>query len=245
MTTPTTDRDALIEALAENARSRGGEEVLPEPEEILDFLEDRLPPARRAELERLFVASPEAAAMLVDLAELHGAEPPAADAPADFAVRAGWRKLEGRLTEPAAAPRRLPPRWLGLAASALILTNAGLGLWVWRLKQAESRPVANLASLELGSGLRAGTDPTLELALGSPLRLVVKPPEPCPVYQAEVRGPGDQGRQTVAGLEQDGFGNLVLLLRLEAGDYVLRLSGCEPRRELESYRFTIAPLGGG
>ncbi len=245
MPPPMPDRDALIEALAEDARNRTGAGALPEPEEILDFLEDRLPAESKARLERLFVASPEAARMLLDLAELHDAQPPAEDAPADFAVRSGWRKLEPRLAEPVAAPRRLPPWLMGLAASLLILTNAGLGTWIWRLKQAESRPVANLASLELVSGLRAGADPVIELVPGSPLRLVVKPAEPCAVYQAEVRGTVQGHVQTGTGLERDAYGNLVLLLRLEPGEHVLQLSGCEPRRELESYRFRILRPGAG
>ena len=68
---------------------------------------------------------------------------------------------------------------------------------------------------------------------------MLPPVEDCPRYQAELEQPGRK-RWNGQGLKKDTSGNLTLeLLRPEPGSYRLRLSGCEPRRELEEHRFRV------
>src|SRR3954449_12808611 len=144
MTRPPTDREALIAALAEEARS--GVTGEPEPEELLEFLAGRLPPEDERRVERQLAASPEAARALLDLQDLEAAGAAAGTQPAELAVRAGWRDLQGRL--PAAVPwfRRLPPLLSSIAA-ALLVATLGLSVWVLRLQGELRRPIANVRSL--------------------------------------------------------------------------------------------------
>ena len=245
MTRPTTDAEALIAALAEQARSDAGEGPRPEPEELLDYLAGRLPPEDEQRIGRLAAGDPDTAGALLDLAELEAAGNAANSAgerPADLGVRAGWRDLEKRL--PSAAPRsRHPPAWLSTIAASLLVSTLGLGSWAWRLQGELRRPVANLPSLDLVSGSRAGDEPVVELPPGAPLRLVLAPAERCPGYTADLEGPRPGDRQTIAWPERDEQGRLDVLLRLEPGSYGLRLYGCEPRRELEGHRFRVIADG--
>src|SRR3954465_13370454 len=111
MPPPRTDAEALIAALAEQARSAAGETLDPEPEELLDYLAGALTPEDEERLGRQLAASPEATRALLDLAELEAAGAAAGEGPADLAARAGWRALETRL--PTAPPQsRRPPVWL-------------------------------------------------------------------------------------------------------------------------------------
>jgi len=242
---PPGDLEALIAALAEEVRSGApadpGPE--PEPEELLDYLEGRLPPEDEERLARRLVADPEAARALLDLADLEAAGATAGERPADLAARAGWRDFQARLPDAAPRPRRpRPPAWLSAVAAALLVATVGLGSWVVQLRGKLDRPVANLQSLELPSGSRAGTERTVELAPGEPLRLVLDPVERCPGYAAEMEGPRSGDRQTIEDLERSEGGQVtVLLRRVEPGSYRLLLTGCEPRRELEEHRFRIAP----
>src|SRR3954447_23843892 len=121
MTRPPTDREALIAALAEQARS-GPPSVETEPEELLDYLAGRLSPEDEERLGRQLAASPEAARALLDLQDLEAAGAAAGTQPAELAGRAGWRDLQGRL--PAAVPwfRRLPPLLSSIAAALLVTT---------------------------------------------------------------------------------------------------------------------------
>ena len=64
-----TDREALISALAEQARSDAPAGPDPEPEELLDYLAGRLAPEDEQRVARQLVASPAAARTLLDLAE--------------------------------------------------------------------------------------------------------------------------------------------------------------------------------
>jgi hypothetical protein len=244
MPTPRTDAEALIAALAEQARSAAGETPDPEPEELLDYLAGRLAPEDEQRLGRELLVSPAATGALLDLADLEAAGAVAGEArPAELAVRAGWRDLEGRL--PIAAPRsRRPPFWLAAVAASLLVTTAGLGSWVWRLQDELRRPIANVKSLELASGSRAGREPAVALSPGAPFRLVLDPAERCPTYTATIEGPGDGDRRTIAGLQPDERGRLTLLLRGRPGSYRLSLAGCEPRRELEEHPFRITADGG-
>jgi hypothetical protein len=240
---PLTDPEALIAALAEQARS-GAPSGEPEPEELLDYLAGRLSPENEERLGRQLAASPEAARALLDLADLEAAGAAAGQAPAELAVHAGWRDLKERL--PATMPwyRRLPPMLSSIAAALLLVTTLGLGGWVSKLRGELSRPVANVSRLELASGSRAGREPAVAVAAGAPLLLVLDPAERCPSYTAEVEGLGGRDRQTLPGLEQDPRGRLCLLLRLAPGSYRLRLTGCEPRRQLEEHSFRITADGG-
>lgn len=239
MLPPSTDREALIAALSEEARSAGGEP--PEPEELLAYLEGRLSPEEEQRLDRHLVASPDAARALLDLADFEAAEAAAGSQTPDVAVHAGWRDFERNL--PDAKPRSRRGSWLlpGIAAAWLV-TTVGLGSWVWKLQGELHRPIANAPTLELlTSTSRAGEEETIKIPAGAPLLLVRDPDENCPVYEAEVEGPGPGDRETIPGLKEDETGYLTpMLQRPEPGSYRLRLYGCEPRRELEEHRFRIA-----
>lgn len=251
MPPPTTDREALIAALAEQAWGDAPAGPAPEPEELLDYLAGRLAPEDEQRVARQLVASPAAARTLLDLAEqavldlaeLEAAGAAAGEHPAELATRAGWRDLQARLPDPPPRLHRLSKLLPAIAAS-LLVTTVGLGSRVWRLQEELNRPIANLASLELPSGSRAAREPVLEIPSGAPLRLVLAPAERCPSYAADVEGPRSGDRQTIEGLERDELGRLSLLLRLEPGSYRLRLYGCEPRRTLEEHRFRITADGG-
>lgn len=239
-----TDREALIAALAEEARSGAPEAPEPEPEELLDYLAGRLAPEDEQRITRQLTADPAAARALLDLAELEDAGAKAGERPTELPARAGWRDFRGRFLELVPRPRR-PPVWLPASVAALLVATVGLGSWVWRLQGELARPVANLRSLQLISGGRAGTDQAVEVPPGKPLRLVLDPAEPCPGYTAEVTEPGGE-RQTIEGLMRDEGGRVTFLLpRTEPGLYTLRLTGCEPRRELEEHRFRITRSDGG
>jgi hypothetical protein len=236
-----TDREALIAALAEEARSGAPEAPEPEPEELLDYLAGRLAPEDEQRIARQLTADPAAARALLDLAELEDAGAKAGERPTELPALAGWRDFRGRL---APRPRR-PPVWLPASVAALLVATVGLGSWVWRLQEELARPVANLRSLELLSSSRAETDPVAQVPPGEPLRLVLGPAKRCPDYAAEVTGPGGE-RQTIPGLMRDEGGRVTFLLpRTEPGLYTLRLTGCEPRRELEEQRFRITRSDGG
>jgi hypothetical protein len=234
---PRTDRDALIAALAEEARRAAPESPDPEPEELLGYLDGRLAPEDEERLGRRLAASPEAARALLDLAELEEATRQAGTGPADLAARAGWHDLQSRLPE--SAPRsRHPPAWLSAIAAALLIATIGLSVWNVRLQGRLRQPVANVVSLELISEGR-GTEPVATVPPGAPLLLRLSPAERCPSYAAEVSGPGDH-RSLVEGLLRDTRGNLTLLeIAGEPGQYDLRLLGCEPRREVEEHSFRI------
>ena len=147
MTRPPTDREALIAALAEEARS-GAPSAEPEPEELLDYLAGRLSPEDEERLGRQLAASPEAARALLDLEDLEAAGAAAGTRPAELAARAGWRDLRERL--PVSVPwfRRLPPLLSSIAA-VLLVTTVGLGIRDMRLQEELSQPVANVGRLEL------------------------------------------------------------------------------------------------
>lgn len=241
MSRPTTDAEALIAILAEEARNGAGVEAEPEPEELLDYLAGRLSREEEERLDRQLVASPAAARALLDLDDLEAAGAAAGTQPPEVAIRASWRDLEGRL-EAARRPHRTPPLLSVLAASLLIAT-IGLGFRVWHLQGELRRPVANVKTLEL-SVSRAGTEKVEKLAAHESLRLVVAPEDRCPSYTAEVTGPEPDDRQNID-LLPDGSGNLTFFWRRpEPGAYRLHLYGCEPRRELEDHRFRIDTDGG-
>ena len=235
-----TDADALIAALAEEARRSAGQKPGPQPEELLDYLEGRLSAEDEERVSRQLAADPEAARALLDLADFEAAGAAAGTQPPELAVRAGWRDLKDKLPGAAPRPRRLPPVLSAIAAS-LLLATLGLGSLAWWQQSELSRPIANVASLEL-SPIRAGAEKVARA--GEPLRLVLAPEERCPSYTAEVEGPGPRDRRTI-NLRPDKGGNLNLTWRhLKPGSYRLRLSGCEPRRELEDYRFRASTDGG-
>ncbi len=247
----TKDEEALAAELAAAAREAAGPAGAepgagPGSEDLLDYLEDRLSPEAEAALRRRLVASPEATRKLLDLADLADARAEAEaadeDRPADLAVYAAWRDFERRRGGRPAARRRAPA-WLSALAAALLVALVGLGGWIWRLESRDGGTVANLRSLELVGALRSGQEATVALPKGDPLRLVLAPAEPCPDYRADLEGPA--GRQRIPGLERDELGRLTLLLgRAAPGRYTLRLSGCEPEREISTYRFEIVRPGG-
>jgi len=238
MTRPPTDREALIAALAEEARS--GVTGEPEPEELLEFLAGRLSPEDERRVERQLAASPEAARALFDLQDLEAAGAAAGTQPTDLAVRAGWRDLQGRLPAAVSWHRRLPPV-LSTIAATLLLSTVGLGGYWTGLRVGSLQPKANVKNLELLADGRAANEETVALPADASLRLVLSVHERCPRYRAEIEGP--RYRKTVEELTWD-QGNVTLLLpgATSAGEYRLRLSGCEPRREQE-YSWRVVPPG--
>lgn len=235
------DSEALTAALAEEARERAGDAPEPTEEELLDYLAGRLPPAAEKALQRQLVARPELAEKLLDLEAFAAAGETAGDRPSDLAAHAGWRDFEARRAA-AGAPSRRPPPWLSALAASLLVATLGLSFWVWRLEREQGRPIANLESLELAAGSRAGAEPAVELEPGAPLQLVLEPGERCPAYQAVISGPPPGESWTVRDLIRDERGLLSILLPVGApGTYRLDLYGCEPRRELVSHRFQVVP----
>lgn len=238
------DREALIALLAEEARSTGTDGPEPEPEKLLDFLAGRLDPKEEERLSRYLLANPEASRALLDLEDLEAAGANAGkqpgERPADLAAVAGWRDFERRL--PAAAPSRFQrfQRLLPSIAAALLVTTIGLVVWGLRLQGELRRPVANLPSLELSES-RSNDELTVP---SGEVRLVLRPDERCPVYEAELEGPAAGDRQAIPGLLRDEGGVVSLLLRLDPGPYHLHLSGCEPHRELEDHPFRVIRVHG-
>lgn len=233
----TTDIEELATVLEVEAQRAAAGDAEPEPEELLDLLAGRLSPEEESRLQRRIDASPEAARMLLDLADLEEATPASKDDPADLAVHAGWRDLQRRLATRESRPRRFAPI-LAAAAAALLVICAGLGYRVWTLQNRIDRPIGNLQSLDLRAS-RSGLGEPVELEPGQPLRLVLEPPD-CPgsqpVYEADL-GTGATGR--VPGLRPDKRGLVSLLVRPEPGVHTLELFGCTPQRELGTYSFTI------
>ena len=244
MSRPPTDREALIAALAEEARSGlGAEGRQPEPEQLLDFLAGGLDPEEEERLSRLFAASPEASRALLDVADFEAAGAAAGQGPSDLAARAGWRDLEKRLPDARPWFRRLPPL-LSTIAAALLVSTVGLGFWGLRLQEKRNHPVANLRSLTL-TVTRAGTEPAAVPAPGDPVRLVMVPTvRRCPTYEAVLEGPQPGDRRTIRGLTPDERELLSSLLYLDPGSYGLRLYGCEPRQEAGNYTFRVTPDDG-
>lgn len=249
------DAEFLAELLAEQAREDAEAEgadlgSAPEPEELLDLLEDRLPPEDAERLERRVIADPEAARAFLDLADFAEAEASmGAERPPEVATHAGWRDFESRLQEetPGSSRRTPPPPWLLAVAAGLLAAVVGLGAWVWTLSDAEPFAVAHLTSLELAAETR-GEEAVISLAPGAPLRLVLAPAERCPAYRASIRWTGPSGAsrsRTLEGLVRDDLGRVTLLVSGEPGAYVLELSGCEPPRELERHRFRVVPESDG
>jgi hypothetical protein len=239
------DRNAIIAALAEEARSRSTGTDGPEPEKLLDFLAGRLHPEEEERLSHYLLASPETSRALLDLEDLEAAGAEAGKRPTDLAAVAGWRDFESRL--PSQAPPPSPRLWsllLPYFAAALFVSTLGLSTWAWRLQGELSRPVANPQSLNLKTVTRA-SEPVLAVAPGDPLLLTFHPAVRCPDYTARIEGPAGRAHRPIERLKLNPLGNLNLLLqRVRPGAYSLRLSGCEPRQEVGNYRFRITPDGG-
>lgn len=252
MTNTPKDPETLRDLLAEHARRDADtQEPAPEPEELLDFLEDRLPPDEARRLERRVLADPDAATALADLADFAEAEKTAGSSVPEVATHAGWRDFERRLetagtAEAASTPKNRPPPWLSAVAAALLVAVLGLGAWVWTLRSAEPLWVANPESLTLVAA--RGEEAVVSLTDGAPLRLVLSPTERCPTYRASIErsGPGGEtSSRSLAGLVRDERGLVTLLVPGESGAYSLTLSGCDPPRDLETHRFRIVPESDG
>lgn len=237
------ETEALIAALGERAARDAPPAAAPtpDPETLLAYLAGELPADEETRLQRRLVADPEAARALLDLEELEQATAAAADErPPELATGAAWRELRARLRG-IGRGRAVP--WLGAIAAALLVVTVGLGVRVVDLERQRGGAVAGLQTVDLISG-RAAAD-SVELASGTALRLVVRPPEPrCESYRAQIGGP----RQETLSLTPNPLGNLEVLLLppVPAGSYSLRLTGCDPPRELAEHHFAISrPDTGG
>lgn len=250
------DSETLAEILADHARrdaealqGDGGSTPAPEPEELLDLLEDRLPPEEARRLERRVLADPEASRAMLDLADFAEAETSAGSGPSEVSVHAGWRDFQTRLRdeEPTRARPTPAPPWLMAVAAGLLVAVLGLGAWVWMLRQPQPLVVAQLESLDLVAAVR-GEETVVPLAPGVPLRLVLRPEERHAEYRAEIRwtGPaGETDHRIEEGLVRDDLGLVTLLLSGRPGAYELILSAGDPPRELERYHFRIVPESDG
>ncbi len=211
------ERQALIDALAGDARRRAGSAETPSAEELLAYHEGRLGAEEEARIGRILVADPEAARMLLDLVELAEAQPPAegaAAAPADFAAAAAWRRLAAELpAAPAPAVRRAGRPGTGGPARrgarrAALAGGAGRFLRAcWRLglgfqdlsapKPARLEPAVNPGrTFELPAAGRAA-DPRPSSCRVYQGRACVScwQAEPaCPSYDAELKNPPAAGR---------------------------------------------------
>lgn len=258
-----TDPEALIAALAEDARRRaagagagagagasaagvaeagGTRWPEPDPDQLLDYLEGRLPPEEAAKLERRLVADPAAARALADLAELSSAETAEPAAAAGLAVHAGWRDFEKRRLG-GDRKRRRGGRWtpwlVGFAAAAS-LAAVVLGARVSTLQRELGRPVPVMASLDLHAGTRAGGLEPEEVEVAEGARLLVTfEPEPCDSYRARIVPEAGGGEVAVPGLARDAQGLVMFHWPPAPGVYELTLTGCDPPRELESHRIRI------
>jgi hypothetical protein len=232
---PSTDREALVALLAEQAGSDVSPAAPePEPEELLDYLAGRLSPEEAQRIERLLVASPEAARALLDLAELEAAGTAAEERAAELATFAGWRDLQSRLPSARSSPRRLPS-WLStIAASLLLVTVGGLGWKVRSQGEELARPVANSESFNLAV-TRADREPSKEPLPGAPLRLMIATDRRCAVFTARLERTESGDVQTIKGLKRDKGGWLTPLWPrgLKPGFYNLRILGlgCEPGQD--------------
>lgn len=235
---PPSDREALIAALAEEARAGAGNAGQPEPEELLDFLAGRLDPEEEERVSRRVAASPEASRALLDLADFEAAGAAAGERPRELGALAGWRDFERRLPDAAPRPRRLWTLLPSIAAAALLASTLGLSTWVWRLQGELRGPWPDSLTADLAT--RRAAEPSFAPAPGQPLRLVLRPASLCPLYKIEIEEPG--GGQITKELVRDPNKVTVglILPRPDPGPYTLRLHGCEPGHEIEEHRFRVA-----
>lgn len=239
MPSPSTDREALIAILAEQAQSGGAHEgPEPEPEELLDYLEGRLAPEAAQRLERMLVASPEAARALLDVAELEAAGETDGQRPAELSVLAGWRELKGRLHGASSRSGGLI-RLLPSIAAALLVANIGLLGLVGSLRKDLSE-MQRPRIVDLYPHSRAGREEIFKASAG-PLVLVIETDHDCPTYTAELQGPSSEDRQTFELPKPDEKEPLTLQGHFEPGTYHLRLFGCQPRHRLEEYSLRVNP----
>lgn len=208
-------RHTLREAMAERAMRQRR----PQADELIAYVEGRLSPSEREEVEEAAALHPDVARELAELVTFLDLQPPAGvEAPSDEEVAASWERFQPRLeelrgrylvgetsprtTQPLAAAR--PPRrrfrvaWARAAALFFFLTTAWLLAHVLLDRNAVPDPVVNVAVAEL-----------------SPL--------------------GEDVRR-------DGGGESVSLPR-QAERLMLVLDLADPR-EHPAYRLTLAPAGG-
>jgi hypothetical protein len=180
---------------------------------------------------------------------------------------AEWALLRDRIgfatSAPAPAPapapsrllsRRFPLPW-ALAASLLLATTLGLGVWVLRLRDevgALAGPQVHLAVADLtpeGSGPREGAEPAaVRLAADADRLLLIlnlADWRPFAGYHLRVTGPAGQAVWE-GDLARSAHGNFLLTLPralLPAGSYRLRLNGrtsAGKEQPLAEYRLQIA-----
>jgi hypothetical protein len=129
-------------------------------ERLSDYLEETLDRAARAEMDAHAAICARCSALLSDIADIRTA---AADLPDLTPSRDLWQGIAARL-EPAVFSlserkfRRLSPRWMAVAAAALIASSAGI-TYLATSRAILSRPatVANVPATEKPAGRRDST----------------------------------------------------------------------------------------
>jgi hypothetical protein len=275
-----TPKPPLAPALrAETARAERLLRDHPSPETLAAYHEHRLPVAEEERLRDHLALCTDCAQLLLDLFAFAEPETPATPAeihgPTDVDLDVAWQSLRGRLGEAgegeaAAVPagvvsnvvplrrsvssRPRPSSWTwALAASWLAV--AGLGFWVFELRQENARlmePAVNAVVADLtasGDSTRGMGEPK-EPALPAdrPLALILNAPD-VPAsgagYDAQILadGPGGPIVWTLRNLPRGTDNNFTLGLppgSLRPGKYQIRLySADNPRRPLADFPLRI------
>ena len=127
------DSQALIAMLAEDAASRVSDH--PEVGELVDYLQDALPPGTEARVQDHLVDCRACTSTVLDLEPLMNPGPRTAEGVADLEVAAAWRELKARAgVEQAPLRRGFSQHWVTAVAASFFVATLGLSSWVAQLR---------------------------------------------------------------------------------------------------------------
>lgn len=252
----TSSNSDLAKELREHLRRRrAAPDRHPAPQELVDYHENRQPPAKDEAIREHLVDCEECSSLLLELEGLKGTGGPTGTNVSAFETAAAWRRLRARLF---GKERHAPSRWAWGMAAAFALTSLGLGVWTAALHRtvAELRaPQLDLpiVGLEPVSSVRAAEDLT-EVALdatavrwGLILHLVGGPEYPS--YKLEFLASGGRLLSTQSGLRRSAKGDFRLSLPrdfLPPGEYRILLYGArgDATELIEEYALRIVQPSG-